>query len=196
MKKIQFIVLNAIVLSMVVFSDVKAQSAVNDTEGARIFAQKYYDWYNKLVSGFDKNKSTPFSIAITKRAKYFDTTLLKAIMRNIHVQSMPLRTAFFPVSPITDIDGSDTDDLDPDKTYRIGKAEHYYDDIFRVCVYAVKKGKSFKVPMNSGYAFAVSVKKEQRHWVIADFCTPRPDGHSCLLYGLTTLDDDLEKRHN
>ncbi|HEX9510533.1 MAG TPA: hypothetical protein VF939_08620 [Puia sp.] len=81
--------LNIIFLSVIIFSNANAQSSIDTKESARIFVQKFYDWYFPLFAapGGKKDTIPSSTVAINQRGEYFDIPLRKALIDDAKAQS-------------------------------------------------------------------------------------------------------------
>src|ERR1700679_2038530 len=91
MNKKRFSIVIVIILSMAMFSCERAsKTKIDDKESARVFVQKFYDWYNALSNAEtpDKNDVVPAeTVALNKKADYFDVPLRAAIIEDQNAQA-------------------------------------------------------------------------------------------------------------
>ena len=165
MKKIQFIVLNVIIVSLITFSDVNAQSTVNDKESASIFVQKYYDWYSALYEADTPGSKGPYSqqIMMKKSGEYFNATLREAL---IYYYNTPLKDDDIGLDFDPFIAGQDSG-----AGYQAGNVKQVGNDFF-VDVHNIEKGKPKKEILAAEVLVIVEVTKVNGNWKIVNFTYP------------------------
>ena len=189
MKKKNFWVGCIIVLSMIVSSNLKAQSSVNEKESARVFVQKFYDWYVVLFSAPPEKWRTHATsiIAITQKSSSFDTALRKALLDDDHAQS----------KNTDDIVGLDFDPFlmaqDIGFDYQTGNVKQVGDKFF-VDIHSALKGKSKKAILAKNIVVVAEVVKAGTSWKFTNFIYPAEgkQKQSDLLEILASLRKDRE----
>lgn len=176
-----------IVLSMVIFSTVKAQSAVVSKESARIFVQKFYDWYAVMDADDNftkKHNASAFSFTVHRHGEYFDIHLKNALMDYFHtpLKDDEMGLDFDPISAAQDTRTG----------FQTGNVTQLGNNFF-VDVHDVKKGTIRKDILASPIAIVVEVAKVGSVWKIANFIYPA-EGKSKQT-NLQQLLINLQKEH-
>ena len=163
------------------FSNANAQSSEDNKESARVFVQKFYDWYNALYSNQLEKKDTLSTdmVAIHQRSEYFDIVLRKALINDYRAQS----------KTIDDIVGLDWDPFligqeIRDGWYRTGNVKQIGDKFF-VDIRNIEKGKSKNTAQHGELLGVAEVVKLNGHWVFTNFIYPT--AHDDLLGVLKKL---------
>jgi hypothetical protein len=173
---------------MIIFSNVKGQSST-EKEGARVFVQKFYDWYTVLYSkDMSKRKDqTPSDIiAMKQKRDYFDASLHNAIIEDNRESAK-----------ITDeIAGLDFDPFlntqDTGFAYQSGNVKQVGNK-FYVDIHSAQAGKSRQAILKSEVAAIAEVIKVDMHWTFTNFIYPSKDGKSDLKTILKKLQKDRSK---
>jgi hypothetical protein len=180
--------ISVIVFITVVFSGVTAQSKTDDKENARVFVQKFYDWYSVLVSAtLEKRAKTPPDIvAIKARGYYFDIPLRKALIDDANAQA----------KVAGEIVGLDFDPFSNAQDTRVGYQTGNVKQLgntFLVDVHDIEKGKSEKAILAAELVVVAKVVKVNGHWVFTNFIYPSKGGSNDLLSTLRVLRKDRKK---
>jgi hypothetical protein len=183
MNKRGFIILSIAILSVVMFSDVKAQSSVKDKDSAKAFVQKFYSWYVALY-----NKDTPKSdlVALKKYPAYFDTVLSSAIMRDYSEQ--PKNAG--------EILGLDADPFlsaqDTGFDYQAGDVKQVGDK-FLIDIHSGTLGEPKKEILKSETILIAQVANVNNQWKFINFLYPAKQGGGNLLTVLASLRKDRQE---
>jgi hypothetical protein len=157
-----------IVILLTIFSNVKAQAST-EKENARVFVQKFYDWYNHIYETDDPesvNYKSPALIAIEQRSQYFDVGLLDA-----------LREFFRPVPKGAEgVMGLDYDPYlatpqDGGFDYQTGKVRQVGNVLF-VDIHSAIMGKPREKILKGEIVVIAEVKNVNGAWKLANFIYP------------------------
>jgi hypothetical protein len=181
MNKKRFSIVNIMALSVIMLSSVNAQSKTDDKESARIFVQKFYDWYSVLYNAEVPGKKTQLSsqqIAMKHSREFFSVNLQKAL------------TNYYD-TPAKDGDiGLDFDPFiagqDSGPGYETGSVKQVGNKSF-VDVHSIKKGQPRKAVLAAELIVIAEVTKESGHWVITNFTYVDNGGKYNLLGMLKNL---------
>ena len=188
MKKVGFTV-SLIILNIISFSNVKAQSSVNEKESARVFVQKFYDLYSALYEADIPHSKGPSSqqIIMKKSNYYFDATLRKSLIEYYY-------------APVKDDDiGLDFDPFiagqDSGEGYQTGNVNQIGNNFF-VDVHNIHAGKTKKEILAAEIVVITQVVKVNGQWKIANFKYPpfKPNNYN-LLSMLEGLRSDANKNY-
>lgn len=187
MKKIQFIVLNVIILSMVTFSGVNGQSTANDKEGARIFVQKFYDWFGTMGALSDKPMNNdPMALCLRHKPPYFEGKLRMAIIEDEQAQAKsPGEIVGLDFDPIANAQDTRTG-------FQTGNVTQRGDKFF-VDVHDIKKGQPSNAVLKAPLILTAEVAQIDGHWEFFNFIYPKEDGGNNLLAILKSLKNDRVK---
>jgi len=172
---------------MVMFSTVKAQSSTDTKESARIFVQKFYDWYAIMDAddGFaKKHNASPFSYTVSKRGSYFETLLRKELVN------------YFRVPTNDDDIGLDFDPISAAQDTRSGFQTGNVKQVgnkFQVDIHDIKSGRQRKEVLAAELALIAEVTNVNGRWEFSNFIYPSPDGKSDLMSILKKLNHDRKK---
>ena len=186
MKKKHFL-LTALILLSFVFRGVKAQ-AVDEKENARIFVQKFYDWYNAMYNADSLgNNNTPDAehVALTKRANYFDARLLKAIKADNLAQSKADEIVGLEMDPFLAAQ-------DVGFSYQTGDVRQSGNK-YLIDIHCDRLGKSRKAVLAAEVAIIAEVTKLNGQWIFTNFTYPDKNGQSNLVQILKNLRNDRVK---
>jgi hypothetical protein len=187
MNKKHFSIVNIIVLGMIMFSNVYAQSKTDDKESARVFVQKFYDWYAVLDSSSISARKNPVASALNQKRECFDAYLRKAIMDDEHAQAKVKG----------ELVGLDFDPFTNAQDRRVGCQTGNVKQIghkFFVDVHDIAKGKSKEAILTSELVVVAEVAKTNGHWVFTNFIYNIKDGNENLLQILKSLAKSRVKR--
>ncbi|HTE00305.1 MAG TPA: hypothetical protein VK668_13525 [Mucilaginibacter sp.] len=168
------------------FSNVNAQSSADNRESARVFVQKFYDWYTVLYSNqLGKKDSLPTNVvAINQRQEYFDIPLRKALINDYRAQSK-----------ITEgIVGLNWDPFLTGQEIRIGYQTGNVKQVgnkFLVDIHDIEKGKLESAILDAELLLVAEVVKVNGHWVFMNFIYPKR--HDNLLMVLRSLRKDRDE---
>jgi hypothetical protein len=187
MKKIQFIVLNAIIFSMVTFSGVNGQSITNDKESARIFVQKFYDWFGTMGALSDElSNKDPMALCLSHKPPYFEDKLRMAIIEDEQAQEKsPGEIVGLDFDPIANAQDTRTG-------FQTGNVTQRGDKFF-VDVHDIKKGQPHNAVLKAPLVLTVEVGQVEGHWEFFNFMYPKEDGGNNLLAILKSLKSDRVK---
>lgn len=145
----------------------RAQSTVPNKEDARIFVQKFYDWYTVLYNAEPQGKNPISSdiVALKKKPELFDALLRKAIIEDANAQAK--------VSG--EIVGFDADPFlnaqDNGFTYLAGNVKQT-GNIFYVDLHGGLTGKTKKAILATEVDVIVEVVNVKGKWVFKNFIYP------------------------
>jgi len=171
-----FSTISIIILCMIAFLIVNAQSKIDDKESARIFVQNFYNWYGKLdmanVNG-DKNPN-PYGLTLSHKPAYLDNRLLKALMEDQKAGE----------ESTDGINGLDFDPFtnaqDVRTGYQTGLVSQKGDKFF-VDVHDITSGQSTQAILKADLVATVEVAKVNGHWVFMNILYPKADrGYNLL----------------
>jgi hypothetical protein len=162
----------SILLAFILFAFISCREApkppVEDKENARVFVQKFYDWYTALYNAATPEKTAVVpaeSVALNKKTELFDAPLYQAIIDD--------RTASAKVSD--EIVGFDADPFlnaqDTGFTYLTGNVKQAGDK-FYVDVHSDLAGKSEKDILAGEVAIIAEVSKVNGQWKFINFIYP------------------------
>ena len=192
MKKRNFINLGLTLLLLTFCGNAKAQKG-DDKERARVFVQKFYDWYAIIDADDDFTKThnaSPFAYTWAHRGRYFDVPLRNAITDyfNNRTNYDELGLDFDPISAAQDTRSG----------FQTGNVKQVGNK-FLVDVHDIESGSLKKEVLASPIAVIVEMDKVGAGWKIANFIYPA-DGtqkQSDLLHVLSFLRKDNDKiQHN
>jgi len=175
-----------IILSMIMFSNVNAQS--NDKEDARAFVQKFYDWYIVLSEHpiNKKNPTTSDVVAVNQHAEYFDGQLRKGLIDD-HIAQSKVKG---------EIVGLDFDPFlaaqDNGFDYQAGNIKQVGNNFF-IDIHCAAKGNSKKAILASQIAVIAEVTKIGTSWKFTNFIYPVDGRKDNLMQILTNLQKEREK---
>jgi hypothetical protein len=150
---------------MVMLFDAKAQAAT-DKESARVFVQKFYDWYAVMDaddSFTKKHNVSPFYHTVKSKPAYFDKPLLNA-----------LKAYFDPANKVKE-PGLDFDPITSAQDTRSGFQTGNVKQVgnkFLVDLHDLPKGKSAKEILASETFLIVEAVKVGKDWKLANFIYP------------------------
>ncbi len=158
-------------------ANIKAQAKADDKESARIFVQKFYDWYSVLFDAdvpAKKGQLSSQQIVMKHSREFFSDNLRKALT---DYYDRPLK------------EGDDDIGLDFDPFIAgqdLGAGLETCDvrqegNKFWVDVHNVKKGRPKKEILAAGILAVAEVTKENGHWVITNFEYPPAGAKANLL---------------
>lgn len=166
-----------------------AKPPVDDKENARVFVQKFYDWYTALYNTATPEKTNVVpaeSVALNKKAELFDAPLRQAIIDD--------RKAMAKVSD--EIVGFDADPFlnaqDTGFAYLAGNVKQTGDK-FYVDVHSDLAGKSRKEILASDIAVIAEVAKVKGQWKFINFIYPSKHDQENLLDVLKGLHQERVK---
>jgi hypothetical protein len=182
-----FLLLNIIFLGVIVFSNANAQSSSDTRESARIFVQKFYDWYFPLFAAPPEKKDTiPSStVAINQRGDYFDIPLRKALIDDANAQSKAKELVGLDFDPFLNAQ-------DVALGYQTGSVKQVGSNFF-VDIHNIENGKSKKAILASELIVIAEVVKLDGHWKFRDFIYPDKNNRLRLLDILKANRKDREK---
>ena len=187
MNKKRFSIVNIIVLGVIMFSNVNAQSKNDDKESARVFVQRFYDWYGVVDSSYISAGKNPVASALGQKKECFDVHLRKAIMDDEHAQAKAKgELVGLDFDPFTNAQ-------DTRVGYQAGNVKQVGDKFF-VDVHDIAKGQSKKAILAAELAVVAEVTKANGHWVFTNFIYRSKDGDENLLQILKKLAKDSVKR--
>jgi hypothetical protein len=188
MKKKCLLIVNIILLGVGVSSDGNAQSKTGDKESARIFVQKFYDWYTILFNAEilgKKQTVSPEAAALSKKKECFDNVLREALIEDDKAQAKA-----------DEIVGLDSDPFlaaqDNGFAYQTGSVKQVGNK-FLVDVHCDQIGKSRKAILAAEVAVVAEVVKTDGHWIFTNFIYPDEKGKTDLLTVLSNLAKDRVK---
>jgi len=190
MKRKLFTVLNLVVLCMTIFSSVNAKSVVDDKENARVFVQKFYDWYIVLsaTSPNLRRGSEPDIIALNQHSEYFDAKLRKAIIDDRLAQSKANEIVGLDYDPF--LNAQDTG-----FGYQTGNVKQIENKFF-IDIHSDNEKKSRKAILVAKVAVIAEVVKVNGQWVFVNFIYPVNGKQYNLLDELKGLREDSKKTKN
>ena len=166
-------------------SNLKAQANIGDKESARIFVQKFYDWYIVLWSECDKRPTSHVAvldIAIKQRPEYFGLALKKAIAADDSAQN----------KTEDDIVGLDSDPFIGQELW--GNFEAGDVKItggkFLVDIRNIEKGRPSKEIRDAELREVVELARRNGNWIIVNISYPSTRGSKDILQTLKDLKKD------
>jgi len=187
MNKKRFSIVNIIVLGVIMFSNVNAQSKADQKESARVFVQKFYDWYAVLDSTCISARKNPVASALGQKKECFDVHLRKAIMDDEHAQAKAKgELVSLDFDPFTNAQ-------DTRIGYQTGNVKQAGGQFF-VDVHDIAKGQSKEAILAAELAVVAEVVNSNGHWVFTNFIYRSKDGDENLLQILKKLAKDRVKR--
>ncbi|MFI5136928.1 MAG: hypothetical protein ACHQIM_03815 [Sphingobacteriales bacterium] len=187
MNKKRILIVNIIVLGMIMFSNVNAQSKTDEKESARVFVQKFYDWYAVVDSSSIASRKNPVASALGQKKECFDVHLRKAIMDDEHAQAKAKgELVGLDFDPFTNAQ-------DTRVGYQTGNVKQIGDKFF-VDVHDIAKGKSKEAILAAELVVVAEVSKANGHWVFTNFIYNIKDGNENLLQILKSLAKNRVKR--
>lgn len=181
------LILVASILGIIAFSGASAKQPVI-AENARVFVQKFYDWYSVLYLKpvNKKNPVTPDVIAINQHQEYFDGSLRKALLDDALAQSKSR----------DEIVGLDFDPFlggqDIAKGYQTGNVKQVGNS-FLVDIHNIRSGQSRSVVLASEKLVTAKVANINGQWVFTDFIYPTGSGKYNLARVLMSLKSERDK---
>jgi len=179
---------------MIMFLNVNAQSKINNTESARLFVQKFYDWYGQVYA---KQRHIIAHVMVLKHhPPYLDKELFDALVADDRAQEKyPRAIIGLGFDPFTN-------DLDARKGFQTGLVTQNGVDFF-VDVHDIKNGRSKKEVLASEIILTAEVTKMNGHFAFVNFIYPKTNGYingymqdgSNLLGVLDSLHKDRIKQH-
>jgi len=165
----------------------QVQSVTNEKESARIFVQKFYDWYLVLWAEAQKHpsRSATRELAVSQKPEYFDNALKSALAKDDSAQNKS-----------GDIVGLD---FDPFLRCQELYGEYQACDVKRtggkyfVDIRNIEKGKTEKEIRGAELRVVAGLVKRNGHWIFTNFMYPSKDGKSNLLSMLKDLKNDRDK---
>lgn len=184
MKKKCFLIINIIVLSIVIFSNVNAQSSIDNKESARIFVQKFYDWYGKVYA--KQRHITAQDEIIKHNPQYLDKMLLNAFLADERAGARyPREIIGLDFDPFTNT-------LDTRKGYQTGLVTQKADKFF-IDVHDIKSGRPQKEVLAADVILTAEVAYINGHWIFMNFIYPRPYALDNYGGNLLSILDSLHK---
>lgn len=182
MKK-RFLLIASTVLSVILYGNVRAQTA-DKKEEARVFVQKFYDWYGKVYA--KKRHITAQYEIIKRNPQYLAKTLLNALLADERAWARYPRVIIgLDFDPFTNT-------LDTRKGYQTGLVTQKGDKFF-VGVYDIGSGQSKKEILSTNLILTAEIDYIHGHWIFENFVYPRPyalDNYGGNLLGIL---DSLHK---
>jgi len=165
------------------YKSIQAQTA-DSKENARVFVQKFYDWYGK---GYAKQRHITAQYEIIKRnPQYLDKTLLNALLADERAWAKyPRAIIGLDFDPFTNT-------LDTRKGYQTGLVTQKADKFF-VDVHDIGSGRSKKEILSANLILTAEVAYVHGHWIFENLVYPRPyalDNYGGNLLGIL---DSLRK---
>jgi hypothetical protein len=187
MKTKHFSVIGAVILCMTMISNAKAQSIVDDKESARVFVQKFYDWYGALDAAHEPGSKTPSPYILTLKHKpsYLQNTLLNALIADDLAQEKANEIVGLDFDPFTNAQ-------DTRSGYQTGtvvqKGIYYFID-----VHDIKSGLVRNAVLSAPLVLTAEITKINGQWEFFNFIYPKEDGGYNLLDILKSLKNDRIK---
>jgi hypothetical protein len=187
MKKKQFLVLGIIILCVSICSNVIGKSSIDHKESARVFVQRFYNWYLVLWSEAKKNPSPgPTSeVAINQRPECFDLQLRRALSEDDSAQSKSgdiVGLDFDPFLRCQELLGN----------YQTGNVRQAGNK-FLVDIRNIEKGSPKKEIRDAELRVVVELVRRNGHWIFINFIYPDKNGNSNLPDILKSLRKDRVK---
>ncbi len=188
MKTRHFSIISMVIVFITMISDVKAQPLAGDKESARIFVQKFYDWYGTLGALSDKpvKGADPMTICLNHKPAYFEDKLRNGIIEDEKAQAKdPGEIVGLDFDPIANAQDTRTG-------FQTGNIRQQSDNFF-VDVHDIKRGQSQKAVLAAPLVLTAEVAKINGQWMFLNFIYPKSDGGGNLLSILKGLADDRTK---
>ncbi len=182
MKK-HFLLVASIALFVLFYENIRAQTAGNK-ENARVFVQKFYNWYGKVYAK-ERHITAQYEI-IKHNPQYLDKMLLNALLADERAWARhPREIIGLDFDPFTNT-------LDTRKGYQTGLVTQKADKFF-VDVHDIKTGRPRKEVLAADLILTAEVAYINGHWIFVNFVYPRPyalDNYGGNLIGIL---DSLHK---
>jgi hypothetical protein len=188
MKDKYFSIPGIIILCMIIFSGANGQPSVDSKESARVFVQKFYDWYGAMDAAAIPGDKSPGPMALSLRHKpaYFESKLKDAINADEAAQAkVPGEIVGLDFDPITNAQ-------DTRSGYQTGNVKQQRDNFF-VDIHDIKSGQSRKAVLAAELVVTAEVAKINGQWEFINFIYPKADGGRNLLDILKGLKKDRVK---
>jgi hypothetical protein len=176
MIKGNFLVIGLFLLCIAFSANVKAQAKPGDKESARIFVQKFYDWYGALDAAHEPGDKGPgpMTLSLKHNPPYFESTLRRGIIADRKAQAkVPGELVGLDFDPIINAQ-------DVRSGYQTGNVKQEGDKFF-VDVHDIKNGKSRSAILAAELVVTAEVAKIGGHWEFINFVYPKADGGRNLL---------------
>jgi hypothetical protein len=172
---------------MAMLSTAKGQ-VKDQKEEARLFVQKFYDWYGALDAQMMPGGKTPspYHLTLIHKPPYLDTKLINALLGDDKAQAdNPGEIVGLDSDPFTNAQ-------DTRSGYQTGivtqKGIYYFVD-----VHDIKSGHSKKEILAADLVTTAEVTNINGHWVFVNFIYPKADGGGNLLDLLAGMKKDRAK---
>ena len=152
------------VMCIMFCGDIRAQ-IVDDKENARVFVQKFYDWYGKVYTR-QRHITAQYEI-IKHNPQYLDKVLLNALLADERAWARyPRAIIGLDFDPFTNT-------LDTRKGYQTGLVVQKAGKFF-VDVHDIESGRSKKDVLSANLILTAEVAYIHGHWIFENFVYPRP----------------------
>ena len=174
MKTKHFSAIGVVILFMTMILDAKAQSIIDNKESARVFVQKFYDWYDKLYNTDLNNYKHKYpegldTYVFKNKQQYFAQLLLKVY--NDYDKAEP--------KDADEIVGLDFDPImnaqDNGYDYQTGSVKQVGDKYF-VDIHTGSVGQSRNSILKETVLITAEVAKENGQWKFVNFQYPPVNG--------------------
>jgi hypothetical protein len=163
MRRKRFLIFSIIVFGTITFLGANAQSKIDEKESARLFVQKFYDWYSALYNADNPGAETQPSsqqVAMKHSREFFSANLQKALT---NYYGTPRKDGDIGLDFDPFIAGQDSG-----PGYETGNIKEAGNK-FLVDVHSIKKGETHQAVLAAELIVVAEVTKESGHWVIANF---------------------------
>jgi hypothetical protein len=178
-----------IILAMLLCPDLKAQMHLRDTVNARLFVQKFYNWYGPIYA---KKRHADARIEVLKqKPRNLEKGLLNSILADYRAQSKTKLIVSLGFDPFTN-------SLDKRKGYQTDEAVQK-DGSFFVDIHDIGPGRSTNAVRSAELVATAEVAKIAGNWVFINFFYPTGYGYGDggdLLGKLDSLKKDRIKISN
>jgi hypothetical protein len=173
MKKKWFLLIQIIVLSIATFSNIKAQSSASDKESARVFVQKFYDWYGAFAASHSPHQPDLFPLIMKQKSQCFNHELRTLITDMISFNAQAGQTVGLGFDPLTnDLFDPVTNDPVTITGYQTGKVRQHGQKFF-VDVHNIKSGSARSAVLASKLILVAEVVKSNKKWAFFNFIYPK-----------------------
>jgi len=177
------IIFGVAMFCMAAFCKVSAQSPIDNKEAARVFVQKFYDWYGQ-VYGSKRHIDAQY-ILVKQKPQYLDKKLLNAIIADHRGSARhPKEIIGMDFDPFAN-------SLDDRKGFQTGLVTQKVDKFF-IDVHDIKNGRSRKAVLASKLVATVEVIKKEGQFVFKNILYPKTNEYNRGTNLLAVL-DSLQK---
>jgi hypothetical protein len=171
---------------MAAFCQANAQNPIDNKDGARIFVQKFYDWYGKVYANTRHIEAQ--YVLVKQKPQYLDEKLLNAIIADHRASARrPREIIGLYFDPFTY-------SLDNRKGFQTGLVTQKGNKFF-IDVHDIRNERSKKAVLAAKLITSAEVIQRNGNFVFSNFIYPKIQGHKSdnLLSMLDSLHKDRVK---